>query len=237
MIGPPVSEESVDRHAQISGTAAVMRPWIPASQDELIAERPAGWDEDVHFTRALAEAVLTDLTGPGSRVLDPFVGYGTSLVAAARCGADAVGVELLPERAEVARRAAPGAQVVTGDARDLRTCVEGRFDLVLTSPPYRTRTEHPADPLTGYQDEGGDYAVYLDDLTAVFEVCLDLLNPGGHLVVNVANILAEQGFTPLAWDVGLRLDALGAVVQEVPVCWDRPPHDLTGDCLIVVRRR
>lgn len=222
---------------QIQGSDTPMRAWVAATQADLIAERPYGWDEDIHFTRGLAQAVLGDLAGPGARVLDPFVGYGTTLAAAAAIGADAVGVELLPERAEVARRTAPQADVVTGDARHVRDLVRGPFDVVLTSPPYRTRTHHPQDPLSGYRTDGGDYEGYLDDVTAVLAACLELLQPQGYLVLNVANIAAREGFTPLAWDVGSRLDRIGRVVQDVPVCWDRPPHDLTGDCLIVVQPR
>ncbi|YAL84569.1 TRM11 family SAM-dependent methyltransferase [Dermacoccaceae bacterium W4C1] len=215
---------------------AVMRTYLSATYADLVAERVAGCDEDIHFTRSLAQAVLEDLSAPGQRVLDPFAGFGTTLRAAQRCGRSAVGVELLPERCAVATREAPDATVVEGDARELKRLVTGPFDLILTSPPYRTRTDHPQDPLSAYARDGGDYRQYLDELASVFGQCLDLLTAQGHLVVNVANIAAPQGFTPLAWDIGLVLHELGEVVQEVPVCWDRPLHDLTGDTLIVLRR-
>lgn len=222
---------------QVAHQTLPVRPFIPVQHEEVLAERDPGADEDVHFSRAVAQAVIEDLSSPGDRVLDPFVGFGTTLRAACAAGRDAVGVELLPERCAMARSAAPEALVVEGDARGLPALVRGPFQLILTSPPYRTVHEHPDDPLTAYTRPGGSYAGYLEDLTSVLQSCLALLTPSGHLAVNVANIAAASGFTPLAWDVGQLLARVGQVVQDVPICWDRPLHDLAGDHLIVARRR
>lgn len=57
---------------------------------DVVSERPAGADDDVHFAEALD-------TAPGDRVLDPFAGYGTTLVVAERLRRRSVGIEL-PKR-------------------------------------------------------------------------------------------------------------------------------------------
>jgi DNA modification methylase len=204
-------------------------------QAEVLAERVPGADEDVHFAESLVQTVLEDLTDPGDRVLDPFAGYGTTLRVAERLGREAVGVELLPERCELVAAAAPRSVVVPGDARELARLVEGPFDLVLTSPPYMTATDHPEDPLAGYTGAGADYGRYLEELRSVFRQALSLLRPDGHLVVNVANIDTGEYFTPLAWDVGRVLAEEGRLLQDVFVCWDRSWHDLAGDYLLVAR--
>jgi site-specific DNA-methyltransferase (adenine-specific) len=51
-------------------------------------------------------ALMRDLLGilpSGARILDPFCGSGTTLVAAADMGMDAVGIEIVPEYAQIAR--------------------------------------------------------------------------------------------------------------------------------------
>lgn len=214
-----------------------MRAVVTVRQHEVRAERAAEADEDVHFAEAVAAAVLEDLTVPGDRVLDPFAGYGTTLRVAQRTGRRAVGVELLAERARVAAERAPGARVITGDARRLGELVSGPVDLVLTSPPYMTATDHPEDPLAGYVGEGARYDAYLEELRGILSACLGLLAPQGHLVVNVANIDTGDHFTPLAWDVGRMLSEIGRVTQDVFVVWDRPWHDLAGDYLLLAQPR
>ncbi len=201
-----------------------------------MAERHPLADEDVHFSRVLARAVLEDLTRPGDRVLDPFAGFGTTLLVAEDLGRTAVGVELLPERCAAAAAAAPASIVVLGDARDLRGLVDGPFDLVLTSPPYMATDDGPEDPLSGYTGTSS-YEGYLAELRGILAQCLDLLTPEGHLVVNVANIDTGERYTPLAWDVGRLLGEVGRLTQDVFVCWDRPWHDLAGDYLLVARPR
>src|SRR5690606_32756102 len=100
-----------------------------------------------------------------------------------------------------------------------------------------TATDHPEDPLAGYTGTGADYGVYLDDLGNVFAQALSMLTPGGHLVVNVANIDTGDHFTPLAWAAGRVLNEVGGLVQDVFVVWGHPWHDLAGDYLLVARPR
>ena len=63
---------------------------------------------------------------PGDVVLDPFAGYGTTAVVAARLGRRPIAIELLPRRAARIRRRLRGVgTVITGDARSLATLVRG----------------------------------------------------------------------------------------------------------------
>lgn len=203
---------------------------------EVLAERHPDADEDVHFAEAIVAAALEDLTQPGDLVLDPFAGFGTTLRVADRLGRRAIGIELLPERCAIAR--SHGAGVVhEGDARDLAALLTEPVHLVLTSPPYMTALDHPEDPLAGYTGTDADYPTYLDGLREVFAQAFEVLAPGGHVVVNVANIATETHFTPLAWDVGRILGELGHLHRETFVLWDQPWHDLAGDYLLVASPR
>jgi DNA modification methylase len=215
-----------------------MRPWLPMSRAELVRERPPGAEEDVHFTESLVATVVGEYTAPGGRVLDPFAGFGTTLAVATRMGRSAVGVELLAERADAARQRLPeSALLLTGDARRLSSLVDGPFDLCLTSPPYMPASGHDENPLTAYTTADGDYPTYLDELEAVFADVAALTRPGGHVVVNVANVIAADGrLTPLAWDVAARVARHLRLVQDVFLCWDSPPPGIGGDYCVVFRR-
>lgn len=86
------------------GHACQVEPVIRLSAMDMVSERAAGAVEDVHFPQALVRTVLAEFTAPGDLILDPFAGYGTTLVVAEQMRRDAVGVELLPERAALIRR-------------------------------------------------------------------------------------------------------------------------------------
>ncbi|MDN5797576.1 MAG: site-specific DNA-methyltransferase [Intrasporangium sp.] len=211
-------------------------PYATATQQELVAERVPGSDEDVHFTEAIATMVIEALTAPGDVILDPFAGFGTTLAVAQRLGRRAVGVELLPERVVACRGRATGATVIEGDARGLHRLVSGPFELCLTSPPYRTANDHPHDPLAAYELVGDDYATYLEDLADIADQVGQVLRPGGHLVLNVANIRHAGHTTSLAWDVARTVGQVLPFIRETVVCWDALPHDFTGDYLLTFQR-
>jgi DNA modification methylase len=201
---------------------------------DLVAERPEGTEDDIHFTEALAASVIGHASQPGELVLDPFAGYGTTLAVAERMGRRAIGIELVPEHLEIARRRSGGrARLILGDARELTRLVDEPLDLVLTSPPYMPAADHPENPLTGYATDDGDYAVYLRELGGIFGQVATLLRPGGQLVVNVANVIGtDETVTSLARDLA------GVIGEHVPLLgvttlqWDEPPAGLDGDYLL-----
>lgn len=230
---------------------AVVRNFLELSVADVAAERPdASTQDDVHFTEALVAAIVTEYTAPGDTVLDPFAGYGTTLAAAERMGRRAVGVELLADRVRHIRRrvgdnTGDKTIVIHGDACRLGEYGLPPAQLCLTSPPYMTAADHPQNPLTGYTTLDGHYPTYLAQLGEVFAQVARLLAPGGHLVVNAANLASRdvQGgsagqVTPLAWDLAAVLGRLPALSfrGEIYLRWDRPQPGITGDYCLVFRR-
>lgn len=201
---------------------------------DVVAERPEVTADDIHFTEALAASVVGYASQPGDFVLDPFAGYGTTVAVAERMGRRGIGIELLSEHLEIARRrAGAGARLILGDARELSRLVDERIGLVLTSPPYMPATDHPQNPLTGYATDDGDYGIYLRELGAIFGQVATLLRPGGQLVVNVANVIGRDGtVTPLASDVAEVIDAHVPLLGVTTLQWDEPPAGLDGDYLL-----
>jgi DNA modification methylase len=201
---------------------------------DLVAERPEGTSDDIHFTEALAASVIGHASRPGDLVLDPFVGYGTTAVVAERLGRRAIGIELVADHLEIARRRTAGAaRLILGDARRLSRLIDEPVDLALTSPPYMAGRDHPENPLSGYATDDGDYATYLGELGSIFGQVATLLRPGGQLVINVANVLAPDGtVTPLASDLAEIVDRHVPLLGVTTLTWDEPPAGLDGDYLL-----
>jgi len=158
----------------------------------------------------LARALIADYTQPGDWVLDPLAGIGTTHVEAIHLGRHAFGVEIEAgwvalARANIALARCQGGtgtgRVIAGDAtrlpRGIPTGLRGRFQLVLTSPPYgRTmhgRVEHRHGPLTRFHNSYGSpdpanlahrrRTGLIDGITAVLAGCVPLLAPGGLVAV------------------------------------------------------
>lgn len=201
---------------------------------ELVAQRPPGVTDDVHFCESLAETFIEDLTEPGDLVLDPFAGYGTTLVVADRLGRRCVGIELLDDRADVIRgRVSEDVQVLTGDAREVLALVPPDVALCLTSPPYMTASGHPQNPLTGYRTLDGDYERYVAELAEVFHRVSELLRPYGHVVVNVADPVGSDGTTPLVRDLRSAVSEHLLLRETVDIQWDVPPEGIGRDVCLV----
>lgn len=161
------------------------------------------------FPLELAERVIATYSAPGDWVLDPFCGFGTTVVAAQRLGRHAVGVEKDGDRATfAAARALPPSRVVFDDVRRLGDHDLPPFDLLLTSPPYTSfRT---------YDAEGASH--YFEDLAALFGIVKQCLKPGATLVVTISNVREATGVRTVAWDATRVLAGLFAFRGEIVRC-------------------
>ncbi len=207
-------------------------PGVSASTSEEGDQLSADEVDDIHLPLSVAESVIGLASPAGGRVLDPFAGYGTTLLACENLGRRAVGVELLPEHVRISRARAPKSEVIEGDSRGLYRLTDGPFDLCFTAPPFLTKNQHPQDPLTGYEEVGGDYGSYLASLGNIAAQIERMLVPGGYLILNVANIRYRDQTTTLAWDVAAEIDPVIPFVAESVLVWDVIPHDFTGDYLL-----
>jgi len=112
-------------------------------------------DKDIHpavFPIALPAHFIKTLTHKGELVLDPFVGIGTTLLAAQDLGRNAVGFDLKKEYVEFTRKrlsqrriADDGTQQVIklDDAHNIPQYLdEGTVSLCITSPPYANMLAH-----------------------------------------------------------------------------------------------
>ena len=220
-----------------------LEPQLIATHETFLSDRPPNADEDVHMLTAVVDHIIERCSEPGSAVLDPFAGFGTTLDRALALGRSAIGIELLPERVEYVRRRVPEARVIEGDARGMEQLLAEAFgvaglsvDLILTSPPYMTAENHPADPLRAYEEDTGDYGRYLSELGLIAAQCARIVAPGGYVVWNVADIHHMGHTTHLISDCAEILGRHLSTEGVTEIIWDRYPHDLVADALLVFRR-
>jgi DNA modification methylase len=92
----------------------------------------------------------------------------------------------------------PGVTCVCGDARRMEAVADDSVALVVTSPPYFAGKQYEEE----LDREGvpGSYIEYLELLRDVFADCKRVLEPGGRIAVNVAN-LGRKPYRSLSADV------------------------------------
>jgi DNA modification methylase len=159
----------------------------------------------------LARRIITEYSNPGALVVDVMAGTGTTVVEAAALARRAIGVELEPRWADVARANLdhvldpdhrPLAEIRIGDARRLDHLLgdlAGTVDLVCTSPPYACDVGNMDKANWG---AGGDLcpsdarnysidrsnlghargAAYEAAMADIYAGCYELVRPGGVLV-------------------------------------------------------
>jgi DNA modification methylase len=174
---------------------------------------------------ALARRAIEAYSHPGDLVLDPMCGIGTTLVEAIHAGRRAIGVELEPRWANLARAnveharsqgASATAQVIEGDARQLPDLARKQVDLILTSPPYacqiadvstenlvsgvgpirRQDTSNYSTDKTNLGHARGN--TYLRAMSEVCEACTTVLKPGGFLVLVTKDMRADGSLNNLS---------------------------------------
>jgi DNA modification methylase len=102
-------------------------------------------------------------------------------------------------------------QVISGDSRDMSIVPDNCIALMITSPPYFAGKEYEQ-----AMDEGhipSSYVEYLEMLRDVLEECRRVLEPGGRMAINIAN-LGRRPYRSLSGDlIRILQDDLGLLLR------------------------
>jgi site-specific DNA-methyltransferase (adenine-specific) len=113
-----------------------------------------------------------------------------------------------------------------GDARDMSVVPDNSVALVVTSPPYFAGKQYEEE-----LDQAGvpsSYAEFLEMLEGVFAECVRVLEPGGRIAVNVAN-LGRKPYRSLSADViGILQDRLRLLLRG-EIIWQKQ-EGASGNC-------
>ena len=198
-----------------------MKTWFQLEMTHPEALPEALKSDDVRYPEALVEHFLREFTQVGDTVLDPFAGFGTTLVVAERMGRIPCGVEMLPERVAYAwGRLTQPELLIQGDTRALATLELPPIAFCMTSPPFMGK-EDREDPLAAYQARNRGYRAYLNEMRGVFGQLRKHMQPAGTVVLEVSNLKVEGQLTTLAWDMATEVARVLRFEGEVIACWDR----------------
>lgn len=171
----------------------------------------------------------------GEVILDPFVGIGSTLKAAALEGRKGIGIELSPTFVELAMRRLdtemdgnrflmPEQVILEGDCRKLLPSIESdSVHLVVTSPPYWNilhKKDHKANQereekglATRYSENDSrdlgnivDYDDFLTELVNIFSECERVLLNKRYACIVVGDFRAKSRYRMFHADLAARLE-------------------------------
>ncbi|MEM8922826.1 MAG: site-specific DNA-methyltransferase [Actinomycetota bacterium] len=117
---------------------------------------------------------------------------------------------------------------ILGDARHMTALADDSIALVVTSPPYFVGKEYEQAVTSGAGAEvPASYGEFLQLLHDVFAECARVLEPGGRIAVNVAN-LGRKPYRSLAADVIGILEDLGLLMRG-EIIWQKA-RSTSGSC-------
>lgn len=207
-------------------------------------------DKNLHpatFPLSLSRRVIELFTHQGELVVDPFVGSGTTLLAAQDANRNAAGFDLSEDYIALCvdrlrqQGLFQGAEqvAVQDDARNIhRYLLEESVSLIWTSPPYanllnrkrknksrRDRKNSQLDKVEQYSQDPRDLGImplepYTTAMGEIFETLLPLLKRKGHCVINVPDMWWENQRITIHVSLIEELRSRGYELRNT-IIWDR----------------
>jgi DNA modification methylase len=200
------------------------------------------------FPISLCRKIIELFTHQGELVLDPFVGSGTTLVAATDLDRNAVGFDLQPHYIDLCeKRLCEQANLfnksrqvaIQDDARNISNYLKPNMvSLIWTSPPYanllnrirknksrRFRDNDQLGKIEQYSQDPRDLGTlsiekYTVEMGDIFESLLPLLKPKGHCVINVPDMWWENKRITIHVSLIEELRKRGYELRNI-IIWDR----------------
>lgn len=217
------------------------KEWIKFTKSWFIHRPPRRKEEEIlhpaKFPESLIEEFITFFTKEGDWIFDPFLGTGSSLVAAGCTGRNAAGIEVTDHYYKIAKNRIKKYQFGTriepllGSSENAAAVLKKhklagiKFNYTITSPPYWNQLERNsmrqkirsskglATKYSDIEEDIGnikDYKEFIEQQALIFDQVFDLTLPGGYLTVITNNVYFKSRLYPLAFDTASSLINRGA---------------------------
>lgn len=209
-------------------------------------------DKSVHpavFPIAMAKRVIEQFTHRGELVLDPFVGSGTTLLAAQDLARNALGFDLKQEYVELSnsRVSEPPADchckqmAFCDDARNIVNHVaQGTVKLAFTSPPYANilnrerknksrrgdlRENEQFGKVEQYSQDPRDLGTldadsFEKEISEIFRAMMPVFQEKAHILINITDAWIDGKRVPLHINIVNAMRAAGYEFRNT-IIWDR----------------
>jgi DNA modification methylase len=201
------------------------------------------------FPISLPKKCIELFTHKGELVLDPFVGSGTTLLAAQDAGRNAVGFDLKKEYTALTNSRLTQKRLINetkqiavhDDALNIPEYLDlETISLVVTSPPYsnmlnrprlnksmrgdRRKNEHYL-KIQQYSNDPRDLGTmepkeYAKELARIYEKILPLIKQKGHSIINITDLWWENKRIPVHLYVINEMEKVGYELRNT-IIWDR----------------
>ncbi|MCF8262772.1 MAG: site-specific DNA-methyltransferase [Melioribacteraceae bacterium] len=211
------------------------KEWLKFTKSWFVLRPPRRKENEIlhpaKYPETLVEEFIKFFTKKNAWVIDPFLGTGSTLIAAANCDRNGVGVELNPSYFQtssqrILEKGLSKKQIpLLGNSIELESLFEQnsikrKFDFCITSPPYwnqlerksirqKSREENGLD--TKYSESANDigninsYEEFLEQQGKIFDKIFDVLKPNAYLTIITNNVYCDGKLFPLAFDTASSL--------------------------------
>lgn len=198
-------------------------------------------DHPAIFPKMLPERLMQCFSHENDKILDPFAGSGSTLIAAKNMERYSLGIELSekfkelylsrPDRNTLFQDSEYEPEYINADSNDLLKHVDKEeIDLTITSPPYwdilnRNRTADKKNS-RNYSDSNIDlgniesYEKFINSLKNIFEKVYKATKKGGYCIVVVMDIRKKDKFFPFHMDLTTMMQEIKFELDDI-IIWDR----------------
>ena len=216
------------------------KEWIKFTKSWFIHRPPRRKNNEIlhpaKYPETLVEEFIQFFSKKDAWVLDPFLGTGSTLVAAGNTDRNGVGVEIMNKYFNTSKKRIKDGKYkselkpLLGSSQNLikvldkNGLAEKEFDFVITSPPYWNQLERSSLRQKDRKDRGldtkysskkgdignvADYEEFLEAQAKIFDQVYDVTKENGYLVIITNNVYFQGELFPLAFDTAASLRKRG----------------------------
>lgn len=206
-----------------------------ALQSDLKEERAitlTSADHPATYSPTMISHFIEFFTKEGMKVLDPFAGIGSTLVACKRKNRIGFGVELNEKYVEVIKLRTPefAENIFNDNAMNIGKLDLPEMDFSISSPPYWDVLKRSTKDFHAKRDERGldkyysdlendignieDYEEFLIATKAIYLEVLKTLKINGYMVIIIKNVKKGGVLYPIAWDLAKSLSEVATLKDE-----------------------